>query len=53
MREFNVNPGQAFIHGRSLGGAVAIELDLRHPAAAVPIAESTFTSMSDMAKRTC
>jgi pimeloyl-ACP methyl ester carboxylesterase len=51
IRRLHANPGQAFIYGHSLGGAVAIELGLRHPEAAGIIVESTFTSMSDMAKR--
>ncbi|MFQ5414329.1 MAG: alpha/beta hydrolase [Phycisphaerae bacterium] len=37
------------IFGRSLGGAVAIELATRHPPAAL-VVESTFTSMEDIAR---
>ncbi len=51
IRELHANPGEAFIYGHSLGGAVAIELGLRHPEAAGLIVEGTFTSMLDMAKR--
>ncbi len=36
------------IYGHSLGGAVGIELALRHPEAAALVAESTFTSIRDM-----
>ena len=43
-----VRPQQAFIYGHSLGGAVAIDLALRHPEAAGLIVESTFTSMQAM-----
>jgi len=40
-----------FIYGHSLGGAIAIELAIHHTEAAGLIAESTFSSMTDMGKR--
>ncbi|MEO6975749.1 MAG: alpha/beta hydrolase [Gallionella sp.] len=43
-----VKPGQAFIYGHSLGGAIAIDLAVHHPEAAGLITESTFTSMEAM-----
>ena len=49
-REVGVDPAQAIIYGHSLGGAVAIELALRHPETAGLIVESAFTSIPAMAK---
>jgi len=50
VRERHVDPGQAFIYGHSLGGAIAIEVALRHPEVAGIVAECTFTSIPELAK---
>ena len=47
--ERGVSPGRLYIYGHSLGGAIAIELAMRHPEAAGLIVESSFTSIYDMA----
>jgi uncharacterized protein len=43
--ERKIDPGQIYIYGHSLGGAVAIDLAIKHPDAAGLIVESTFTSV--------
>lgn len=48
LKQRGVKPQQTFIYGHSLGGAIAIDLALRHPEAAGLIIESTFTSMQAM-----
>lgn len=40
--------GRTFIYGHSLGGAVAVDLAVRHPEAAGVIEEGSFTSMQAM-----
>ena len=50
VQERHVDPRKTFIYGHSLGGAIAIELALRHPEAAGLVVESTFTSIPEMAK---
>jgi pimeloyl-ACP methyl ester carboxylesterase len=48
----HANPRQVVIYGHSLGGAVAVDLALRHSEVTGLIVESTFTSMSEMAGTT-
>lgn len=43
-----IPPSQIFLYGHSLGGAIAIDLALKHPKAAGLIVESSFTSMQEM-----
>jgi pimeloyl-ACP methyl ester carboxylesterase len=50
VRERRISPGRLYIYGHSLGGAIAIELAMRHPEAAGLIVESSFTSIYDMAR---
>jgi pimeloyl-ACP methyl ester carboxylesterase len=50
VRERRISPGRLYIYGHSLGGAIAIELAMRHPEAAGLIVESGFTSIYDMAR---
>jgi pimeloyl-ACP methyl ester carboxylesterase len=50
VKERGIDPAHLYIHGHSLGGAIAIELALHHPEAAGLIVESSFTSIRDMAK---
>ncbi|WP_198288416.1 alpha/beta hydrolase [Chamaesiphon minutus] len=45
-----VPPPQIFIYGESLGGAIALDLAVKHPQAAGAIVQSSFTSMTDMAR---
>jgi len=45
-----ISPARLYIYGHSLGGAIGIELALRHPEAAGLIVESSFTSIREMAK---
>lgn len=49
VQERQVHPKQIFVYGHSLGGAIAIDLALKHPEAAGIIVQGTFTSMRDMA----
>lgn len=48
--EKQIHPGQIILFGRSLGAAVAADLAIHNPSAAV-ILESAFTSVPDMAAR--
>jgi pimeloyl-ACP methyl ester carboxylesterase len=45
-----IEPSKIYIYGHSIGGAVAIDLAVRHPDAAGLIVESTFTSIIDVAR---
>jgi hypothetical protein len=46
----NTPPGQILIYGESLGGAIALDLAVKHPEAGGLIMQSSFTSMADVAK---
>ncbi|WP_316433044.1 alpha/beta fold hydrolase [Leptolyngbya sp. NK1-12] len=46
-----ISPERIVVYGESIGGAVAIELAVRHPDAAAVIVESSFTSMRAMVAR--
>ena len=50
LRQRHVKPQKTFIYGHSLGGAIAMDLAVRHPEAAGLIIESTFTSMQAMSE---
>jgi pimeloyl-ACP methyl ester carboxylesterase len=45
-----IRPDNIYIYGHSIGGAVAIDLAVRHPHAAGLIVEATFTSIMDVAR---
>jgi len=51
VRERGVSPANLIIYGRSLGGAIGIELALRHPEARGLIVESSFTSIHGLSER--
>jgi pimeloyl-ACP methyl ester carboxylesterase len=51
VTQLKMAPDDIVIYGHSLGGAVAIDLAVRHPAARGLIVEATFTSIYDMAAR--
>ncbi|MDZ8186171.1 MAG: alpha/beta fold hydrolase [Nostoc sp. ChiSLP02] len=48
VRQQQIPPSQIFIYGHSLGGAIAIDLAVKHPQAAGLIVESSFTSIRDL-----
>ncbi|MBW4621028.1 MAG: lysophospholipase [Cyanosarcina radialis HA8281-LM2] len=48
VQQRQISPDRIFIYGHSLGGAVAIDLAVKHPEAAGLIVESSFTSIREM-----
>jgi len=48
VKQRQLLPSQILFYGHSMGGAVAIELAIRHPEAAGLIVHNSFTSMLDM-----
>jgi uncharacterized protein len=50
VKQKQIPANQIFIYGHSLGGAVAIDLAVKHPEAAGLIVQNSFTSMPNMAK---
>lgn len=50
IQQQQVPPQQIFLYGESMGGAIALDLAVKHPQAAGSIVQSSFTSMADIAK---
>jgi uncharacterized protein len=48
VQQQKIPPSQIFIYGHSLGGAIAIDLAVKHSEAAGLIVESSFTSIRDL-----
>ncbi|WGV27505.1 alpha/beta hydrolase [Halotia branconii] len=48
VQQQQIPPSQIVIYGHSLGGAIGIDLALKHPEAAGLIVESSFTSIRDL-----
>lgn len=48
VQQQEIPPSQIFLYGHSLGGAIAIDLAVKHPQAAGLIVESSFTSIRDL-----
>lgn len=51
VKQRKLSPSQILLYGHSMGGAVAIELAIKHPETAGLIVQSSFTSMADMVER--
>ena len=51
VKQKQIPANQILIYGHSLGGAVAIDLALKHPESAGLIVQNSFTSMHNMAER--
>jgi uncharacterized protein len=51
IKERKIDPKDIIIYGESLGGAIAIDLAVKHPEAKALIVQSSFTSMSQTVKR--
>lgn len=49
VQDRGLQPGQIFVYGHSLGGAIAIDLGIRQPQMAGLISESSFTSILEVA----
>lgn len=50
VKNRNIQPKDIFIYGESLGGAIAIDLAIKHPEAGGLIIQSSFTSMAKTIK---
>lgn len=50
-RDRQVPASQIVIYGHSVGGAIAIDLAIKHPEARALIVQSSFTSLREMTKR--
>ncbi|MEH2243489.1 alpha/beta hydrolase [Nostoc sp.] len=48
VQQQEIPPSRIFLYGHSLGGAIAIDLAVKHPQAAGLIVESSFTSIRDL-----
>lgn len=48
VKKREIQPSQIFIYGHSLGGAIAIDLAVKHPEAAGLIVESSFSSIREI-----